>query len=191
MDAAIGLGGMRNAELLATDALVEKPKRFVCERLRMPDGHEIDWYYADTAESVMVVPVTASGTVILVQQYRHNLKQDTLELPAGLASAGETPEAAAARELIEETGHALGVGARMQHLGRLYALPSETNKWINFFLAYPVASTGEAALDTEIERYFDLSTVEMSLDEAIASIGTRITGVETAGALLMARSQLR
>lgn len=186
-----GLGSMRDAELLSTEVLVDKPKRFVREQLRMPDGVEIDWYYADTAESVMVVPVTAAGTVILVQQYRHNLKTDTLELPAGISTAGESMAAAAQRELVEETGHALAAGVSLRPLGRLYALPCETNKWINFFLAYPVVSTGTAEWDTEIERYFDMSTVEVPFDEAIASIGTRITGVETASALMMARPHIR
>lgn len=185
-----GLGSMRDAELLSTEVLVDKPKRFVCEQLRMPDGVEIDWYYADTPESVMIVPVTASGNVILVKQYRHNLKADTLELPAGVSTPGESMTAAAERELVEETGHALAPGADMLALGRLYALPSETNKWVSFFLAHPVVPTGDAEWDTEIERYFDMSTIEMALDEAVASIGSRITGVETAGALLMARAHL-
>jgi ADP-ribose pyrophosphatase len=185
-----GLGGMRDAELLGTDVLVDKPKRFVCERLRMPDGVEIDWYYADTAESVMIVPVTASGNVIMVKQYRHNLKADTLELPAGVSTSGESMTAAAERELIEETGHTLETGGQLRPLARLYALPSETNKWVSFFLAYPVVSAGAAEWDTEIERYFDMSTVEIPFDEAIAAIGTRITGAETAAALLMARPYL-
>lgn len=75
--------------MVSTEVLLAKPKRFVCEILRMPDGREIDWYYSDVSESVMVVPVTASGNVILVKQYRHNLKSDTLELPAGVATKGE------------------------------------------------------------------------------------------------------
>lgn len=69
----------------------------------MPDGNKIDWYYIDTPASVMILPVTASGTVVLVRQYRHNLKSHTLELPAGTLSKGEDPEQAAIREMEEET----------------------------------------------------------------------------------------
>lgn len=51
------INSMKYAELIGSEVLLAKPKRFVCEMLRMPDGQEIDWYYADVAESVMIVPV--------------------------------------------------------------------------------------------------------------------------------------
>lgn len=186
----VGPGNMRDAELLSKEVLLDKPKRFVCEVLRMPDGEEVDWYYSDVPESVMVVPVTASGNVILVKQYRHNLKVDTLELPAGVTTQRESSAEAALRELAEETGHTLDDPAALIRLGRFYALPSETNKYVNFFLASPVRSTGEPRWDTEIEKYFDMSTVEMPFDDALASVGHTIHGIETAGALMLARQYL-
>jgi len=184
-------GSMRDAELISTEVLLAKPKRFVCEMLRMPDGQEVDWYYSDVPESVMVVPVTTSGSVILVRQYRHNLKCDTLELPAGVATKGEPPETAAQRELAEETGYALADGATLKPLGRFYALPSETNKWVNFFLAAPVIPTGRALGDTEIEKYFDMGIVEMPFEQVLDEIGHSVHGIETAGALMLASKQLR
>lgn len=147
---------------------------------------EIDWYYSDVPESVMVVPVTAEGNVILVKQYRHNLKADTLELPAGVTGTGESMEAAALRELVEETGHTLHDPSSLVSLGRFYALPSETNKYVNFFLATPTHSIGTAQGDTEIEKYFDMSVVEMPFEDAFAAIGQTIHGIETAGALMLA-----
>jgi len=58
-----------------------------------------------------VVAVTESGRVLLVEQYRAPVAGQVIELPAGLAgdSAERTDEpvaAAAARELLEETGYA-------------------------------------------------------------------------------------
>jgi ADP-ribose pyrophosphatase len=50
----------------------------------------------------MVVPVTADGCVILVRQYRHNLRGYGLEVPAGNVSKGEEPEIAARGELEED-----------------------------------------------------------------------------------------
>ena len=43
--------------------------------------------------------------MLLVTQYRPPVQAVTVELPAGLIDAGETPEAAALRELTEETGY--------------------------------------------------------------------------------------
>ncbi len=177
---------MKDAELISSEVLVAAPKRFMREVLRMPDGYEIDWYYVDTTPSVMVVPVTDEGNVILVRQYRHNLKRQTLELPAGIVSAGEPTEAAAIRELEEETGHKLREGAQLVPLGPFYSLPSETNKYVHFFLASPVVFSAQASGDTEIEKYFDMSIVEMPFDEAFANIGREINGLETAAALLLA-----
>ncbi|MCK4911791.1 MAG: NUDIX hydrolase [Thermodesulfovibrionales bacterium] len=58
------------------------------------------------AESVvLVVPVTAAGDLILIKQYRPALDRLVVELPAGLVDKGESPEKAARRELIEETGY--------------------------------------------------------------------------------------
>jgi len=55
--------------------------------------------------SVVVLPVLADGRILLIQQYRHATRQYLWELVAGRIDPGETPKAAAARELIEETGY--------------------------------------------------------------------------------------
>jgi ADP-ribose pyrophosphatase len=138
----------------------------------------------------MVVPITAEGNVVLVQQYRHNLKRDTLELPAGVVGADEPVHVAALRELEEETGYTLAAGAGLLPLGPFYSLPSETNKFVNFFLASPVAMSGQAEGDLEIERYFEMSIVIREFDAAVRAIGTEIVGLETAGALLLAKAAL-
>ena len=55
--------------------------------------------------SVVVLPVLPDGKILLIQQYRHATQQNLWELVAGRMDPGETPKAAAARELIEETGY--------------------------------------------------------------------------------------
>src|SRR5246127_1509448 len=55
--------------------------------------------------SVVVLPVLPDKKILLIQQYRHATRQYLWELVAGRIDAGETPKAAAARELIEETGY--------------------------------------------------------------------------------------
>lgn len=190
MDAMSWVAKMKDATLLSSEVLVEKPKRFVRELLRMPDGEEIEWYFADTTPSVMVVPVTKDGEVILVKQYRHNLKKDTLELPAGVVSVDEPTDAAALRELVEETGYGLAEDGSLHFLGSYYALPSETNKYVNLYLATPVEQVDVAHGDTEIEKYFDMSTVRMPFDEAISNVGSNIDGLETVGALLLAQRRM-
>jgi ADP-ribose pyrophosphatase len=184
-------GTMKDARLVETEILLPKPKRFVREALVMPDGYECDWYYVDTPPSVMVVPVTTDRQLVLVRQYRHNLKSHQLELPAGTMNETEEPQAAARRELEEETGFTLAADARMRPLGSYYSLPSETNKYTHVFLASPVIATGSARGDTEIEKYFDMSVVLMPVEQALSGIGRTITGMETVGALMAARFELQ
>jgi ADP-ribose pyrophosphatase len=184
------LVSMQDSELLRTEVIVAKPKKFVREDVRMPDGVEIDWYYMDTPASVMVVAVTEDGKLVMVEQYRHNLKRHAIELPAGAVSDGEDPETAALRELDEETGYRPAEGAQLRHLGSYYSLPSETNKITHVYLAAPVVKVGEPVLDNLIERYFDMSVQVIPTAEAFGRLGRDIDGMETVGALLLARAQL-
>jgi 8-oxo-dGTP pyrophosphatase MutT (NUDIX family) len=41
----------------------------------------------------------------MIRQYRHGSREVTLEIPGGLVDPGDTPEKAAVRELLEETGY--------------------------------------------------------------------------------------
>jgi ADP-ribose pyrophosphatase len=184
-------GKMSDAQLIETEVILPKPKRFVREALAMPDGFKIDWYYIDTPGSVMVVPITARGTVVLVKQYRHNLKCDTLEFPAGTFNKGEGPEQAALREMEEETGYTLASGASLRSVGSYYSMPSETNRYTHYFLAEPVVYSGAPRGDTEIEKYFDMSVAEMPISAVFNAIGDRINGIETVGALMLARKYIQ
>lgn len=185
-----GQARMTDGRVVRSEVIVAKPKKFVREDLLMADGVTIDWYYMDTPPSVMAVALTATGNLVMVRQYRHNLKRDTWELPAGAVSDGETPEAACARELEEETGYRLTGHAQLRPLGTFYSLPSETNKRTHLFLAYPVARVGDPSGDSEIERYFDMAVEEVPVARALERIGKDIDGMETAGALLRARQVL-
>src|SRR5512142_1703026 len=57
---------------------------------------------------VVMVAVTPAGNVILEKQFRPPIGRDVIELPAGLVEHDEPMEAAAKRELIEETGWSAG-----------------------------------------------------------------------------------
>jgi ADP-ribose pyrophosphatase len=181
---------MKDSEILRSEVIVAKPKKFIREDIRMPDGVEIDWYFMDTPASVMVVAATEGGVLIMVRQYRHNLKRHTIELAAGGVSEGEDPEEAALRELVEETGYAPAEGVGLQRLGSFYSLPSETNKITHVYLAAPVVKVAEPVPDNLIEQYFDMSVVEIPVTEVFDRLGRDIDGMETTGALLLARPHI-
>lgn len=76
--------------------------------VRLPSGRASKREIVEHPGSVVVVPVTTAGTVLMIQQYRYAVGEYLLELPAGLVDPGEAPLAAAGRELVEETGYRAG-----------------------------------------------------------------------------------
>jgi ADP-ribose pyrophosphatase len=74
---------------------------------RAPHGASTHPFFTIDADAwVNVVATTERDELVMVRQWRHGARKVTLEIPGGLIDPGETPEVAAARELLEETGFA-------------------------------------------------------------------------------------
>jgi ADP-ribose pyrophosphatase len=69
------------------------------------EGSSGPHYSLQTKDYVSVVAVTEDGRFLLVRQFRPAVDRMTLELPSGHVEPGETPEQAARKELLEETGY--------------------------------------------------------------------------------------
>ncbi len=102
-------------EVLSEETLYQdRWRRLRRDWLRLHTGETSSYVYLETAAAVFVVPQLEDGRLVLLRQYRHPLRAWVWEVPAGGLEAGETPEAAGARELAEETG---GVARTWRRLG--------------------------------------------------------------------------
>lgn len=98
------------------------------------------WEYVERKKAVGVVgivAVTAAGNLLLVEQPRITMNGPVIELPAGLVGDDDHTErdfaAAAARELLEETGYEAG---RMEYLTAGPSSSGLSNEVVNFYLAH-------------------------------------------------------
>jgi ADP-ribose pyrophosphatase len=88
--------------------------RLFVDRVRFPkkkDGEHVEGDVFRLTDApgklngAITVPITDDDRIILVRQFRHPVRLWTLEVPRGARERGETPEAAAAREIREEIGY--------------------------------------------------------------------------------------
>lgn len=86
---------------------------------------------------VAIIPVLPDGRLAFVRQYRHAVGEVLLELPAGTLDraddgSAEDPDAAAVRELAEETGYR---AAHWRKLARFYSSPGFASEEMHLYLA--------------------------------------------------------
>jgi len=98
-----------------------------------PDGGVHDWYVSSRGDFVLVFCLTADRKVVVNRQFKFGVKGWVVEPPAGYVDPGETPEAAARRELKEETGYEAEL---LESLGDFAVSPtSSTDRMYAFFAA--------------------------------------------------------
>jgi ADP-ribose pyrophosphatase len=71
-------------------------------------GEAHDFYVLESSDWINIIPITPEDRVVMVRQYRHGSREVTLEIPGGIVDPGDTPQGAAVRELLEETGYETG-----------------------------------------------------------------------------------
>lgn len=87
------------------------------------EGESFPYYAIEADDYVHILAITTDQQILLVRQFRSAVDQEVLDLPCGHVDPGETPEAAARRELVEETGYEAGevefLGCLRPDVGRL------------------------------------------------------------------------
>jgi ADP-ribose pyrophosphatase len=129
------------------------------DRVRLPNGHELELEFIEHPGASAVLPLHEDGSITLIRQYRYAAGGFILEAPAGKLDAGETPERCAARELREETGLVAG---ELTPLGVIHTTPGFTDERIFLYAATSLHQASAALEHDEL-----VETVRMPLDDAV------------------------
>ena len=148
--------------------------------VELPDGTQSVREVVDHPGGVCILALDEENQALLVSQFRYPYEQVVRELPAGKLEYGEDPDAAAIRELKEETGAAPG---DFRSLGELYPSPGYCGEIIRMYLARDL-SFGEAHLDAD--EFLNLERIPFSqLVEQVLS--GEIKDAKTIAAVLKAK----
>lgn len=137
------------------------------DRVRLPGGAVIDDYFVlEYPTWVNVVAVTSDDHMVLIRQYRHGLARVGVELVAGVVESGDpSPEAAARRELLEETGYGGGTWSPL--------LVASANPATHSNLTYSFLAVGvEPVAPPAPEATEDLRVLTASVDEVARLVET-------------------
>lgn len=155
------LGTPPDVGLAGSELVDGSPWRSVVrDRLRV-DGRETAYTYLAVPRAVFVAAVTDDGELLLVRQYRHPVRDWTLEVPAGSVHEGESARDAAERELREETG---GAAREWRRLSTFYSSSAHTSLRSDAWLALGV----EIVAAQVEEEWEDVTLVRVPLADAVA-----------------------
>jgi len=148
------------------------------DTLRGADGREFTREVVSYGQAAVLVPVAGDGQLLFVRQYRHAVGAWLLELPAGgIDERDASPEAAALRELREETGYR----GRLTRIGGMFLAPGYSDEYQHVFAAEDLVEDALEADDDE-----DLRLERLTLDEALAAVAAeQVRDAKSIAALLM------
>jgi ADP-ribose diphosphatase len=132
--------------------------------VRLPDGRSARWERVTHPGAVGIVPLLADGSVLLVRQYRHPVRDVLLEIPAGKLDTGEPPWTTAQRELTEEVGMK---AEELFKIAEFYNSPGYSDEYFYLYLARELT---EEQGQAEPDEFLEVERVRLS--EALDMIST-------------------
>ncbi|NOZ10830.1 MAG: ADP compounds hydrolase NudE [Gammaproteobacteria bacterium] len=138
---------MKKKPSIESRQVIAQSRLFQIEQLNLVFSNGIKAQYerlcGAAASAVMVVPMADAHNIILIREYAAGVEDYELTFPKGRIEAGETPEQAGQRELMEE----IGLGARrIEPLRKVYLAPGYSDHHCHVLLAqdlYPQQLEGD------------------------------------------------
>lgn len=172
---------LKKWDVLESNILVKSPwVTLRADKCVTQHGVEIPAYYwLEGNDYVVIVGTTQNGEVVLVEQYRHGIKEIIEEFPAGLIDQGEDMLEAAKRELKEETGF---IAEEIVFEKMLFPAAAISNKKGYLFFARNLINTGVQELSHT--EYINVKLVPFEKLQHMVDEGVLKGGYAVAAALL-------
>lgn len=107
------------------------------DQIDLGHGRVVERDYVDHTSAVAILAIDENDDVALIRQYRHPVRRDLWEIPAGLLDVeGEAPLAAAQRELAEESDLQ---AKQWEELTRFYTTPGGSNEQLIIYVARDIS----------------------------------------------------
>lgn len=152
------------------------------DEVLLPNGKHSKREIVEHRGAVAIVAMVG-GRVVLERQYRHAAGKVMLEIPAGGLEEGETPDAAAVRELEEETGFVAG---KMEKLAHFYVAVGYSTEIIWLYFATDLKKKRARQEEDEF-----IETITLPFEEAMKMVSSnRIEDAKTIIGLLMAMNKV-
>ncbi len=149
------------------------------DKITLPSGEEITYTMVDHPGYAIVVALRSDGQVLLERVFRYTIQETLLECPSGGIERGETPDSAARRELLEETGWA---AEKLSLLGTFFGSDGISNEEFHVFLATELREAGEP--EREATEQIELAWMPFDEVTELASTG-QLRDAPTALSLLL------
>jgi len=130
------------------------------DQVSLPNGETATRELIKHPGAVAVIPITKDNKIVLVEQYRKPLEKSLVEIPAGKLEIGEELQAAAIRELEEETGYTTN---ELSFVTTFYTSPGFADEQITIYITDSLEKLKNPVAGDEDEF---VEVIELTLDEA-------------------------
>ncbi|WP_436926863.1 NUDIX hydrolase [Halosimplex amylolyticum] len=136
----------------------------VTDTVRFPNGVEAEYDYLAEGESVVVLPFTPGGDLVVIEEWRQAVGRVNRALPAGgVEDDDAAPDECVARELEEETGYRPG---GVEHLTTVEPANGFADAVFHYFVARDCEPTGEQDLDYNEDIRVETTTFDALVEAA-------------------------
>lgn len=119
-------------KLLSSKILHENKWLSLVKQVFEWNGKTLTYYSIERQDCVVIIPMTKQRQILMLTQFRIPTREYSLEFPMGGIDEAETNEAAAIRELHEETGIRVEY---LKYISSYFALPGLTKQRVHIFVA--------------------------------------------------------